>query len=54
MALKKQRKAKDAHVRSIEKKFGVTMSYETDAQMHKSLVESGVPSLSKLLKMIEK
>jgi len=37
-------------VKNIEKKYGVNLGYSSDAELHKSLRDSGLPSLSRLLK----
>jgi hypothetical protein len=51
--VKKIRNSKsDALIRSIEKDLGYRPHYKTDAELHASLVRDGLPSLSKLLKMI--
>ena len=44
----------DTLVKTIEKKYGVDLGYRSDAKLHTVLRESGVPSLSKLLKMTQK
>lgn len=41
---------KDTLVRNVERRYGVTLGYATDAELHKSLKERGLPTLSKLLK----
>ncbi|MBU1104560.1 hypothetical protein KJ664_01515 [Patescibacteria group bacterium] len=46
-----RKKRSDTLVKTIEKKYGVDLGYRSDAQLHTVLKESGVPSLSKLLKM---
>lgn len=46
-----RRKRRDTLVRTIEKKYGVDLGYRSDAQLHTVLKKSGVPSLSKLLKL---
>lgn len=48
------RKRKDTLVKTIEKKYGVDLGYSSDSQLHTSLKQSGVPSLSKLLKLVRK
>lgn len=42
----------DTLVKTIERKYGVDLGYTSDAQLHTVLRESGVPSLSKLLKLV--
>ncbi|MCB9811187.1 MAG: hypothetical protein H6779_03375 [Candidatus Nomurabacteria bacterium] len=39
-------------VDSIEKKYGVDLQYKTDKELHDHLKKSGVPSLSRLLKIV--
>lgn len=51
---KKLRKKSDALVKTIEKKYGVDLGYQSDAQLHTDLKKEGLPSLSKLLKMTQK
>lgn len=51
MAKTIRKKRSDTLVKTIEKKYGVDLGYRSDAQLHTVLKESGVPSLSKLLKM---
>jgi len=46
-----RKKRGDTLVKTIEKKYGVDLGYRSDAQLHTVLKKSGVPSLSKLLKM---
>lgn len=46
-----RKKRKDTLVRTIEKKYGVDLGYRSDAKLHTALKNSGVPSLSKLLKI---
>ena len=48
---KLRKKRSDTLVRTIEKKYGVNLKYRSDATLHTVLEKSGVPSLSKLLKM---
>jgi len=48
------KKRSDTLVKTIEKKYGVDLGYRSDAKLHTVLKESGVPSLSKLLKMTQK
>ena len=38
-------------IMKIEKKYGVDLSYRSDAELHTVLRKKGVPSLSKLLRM---
>lgn len=45
-------KDKDKLVKTIEKKYGVGLRYKTDKELHETLKKEGVPSLSKLLKLI--
>ena len=45
-------KKNDAIVRSVEKKYGVCLRYKSDKEMHQTLKKEGMPSLSKLLKLI--
>ncbi len=51
MSKKIRKKRGDTLVRTIEKKYGVNLGYRSDAKLHTVLRRSGVPSLSKLLKM---
>ena len=37
-------------VDTIEKKYGVELQYASDAELHRSLRERGLPTLSRLLK----
>jgi len=46
-----RKKRGDTLVKTIEKKYGVDLGYRSDAQLHTVLKKSGVPSLSKLLKL---
>ena len=46
-----RQKRGDTLVKTIEKKYGVDLGYQSDAQLHASLKDRGLPSLSKLLKM---
>jgi hypothetical protein len=46
-----KRKRNDILIKTIEKKFGVNLGYNSDDKLHAFLKKSGVPSLSKLLKM---
>ena len=48
------RKRSDTLVKTIEKKYGVDLGYRSDAELHTVLRREGVPSLSRLLKMIER
>ncbi|HCC83557.1 TPA: hypothetical protein DEP96_01790 [Candidatus Uhrbacteria bacterium] len=51
--VKKIRNTKsDALIRTIERDLGYRPRYKNDADLHASLIKSGLPSLSKLLKMI--
>jgi hypothetical protein len=43
-----RKKRNDIIVKDIEKKFGVSLGYSSDADLHTDLKNSGVPSLSKL------
>jgi cobalamin biosynthesis protein CbiG len=45
-------KNKKTIIESVESKYGVDLGYATDSELHKSLKREGVPSLSKLLKLI--
>jgi len=49
-----RQKRGDTLVRTIEKKYGVDLSYRSDAELHTVLKNEGVPSLSKLLKITQK
>lgn len=49
-----RQKRSDTLVKTIEKKYGVDLGYRSDAKLHTVLRNSGVPSLSKLLKMTQK
>lgn len=51
MAKQIRKKRGDTLVKTIEKKYGVDLGYRSDAQLHTVLKKSGVPSLSKLLKL---
>ena len=44
----------DTLVKTIEKKYGVDLKHRSDAQLHTVLKKEGLPSLSKLLKMVHK
>lgn len=46
-----RKKRSDTLVKTIEKKYGVDLGYRSDAKLDTVLKNSGVPSLSKLLKM---
>lgn len=48
------KKRSDTLVKTIEKKYGIDLGYRSDKKLHNVLKESGVPSLSKLLKMTQK
>jgi len=48
------KKRGDILVKTIEKKYGVSLDYRSDAQLHTVLKKRGLPSLSKLLKMTQK
>ncbi|MEN9604402.1 MAG: hypothetical protein RJB39_87 [Candidatus Parcubacteria bacterium] len=48
-AAKKQ--SKDTLIKTIHKKYGVTLDYTSDATLYKSLKNKGLPSLSKLLQL---
>jgi len=48
------KKRGDTLVKTIEKKYGVSLDYRSDAQLHTVLKKEGLPSLSKLLKMTQK
>lgn len=39
-------------VKHIEKQYGISLRYQSDRQLHTALKKDGLPSLSKLLKMI--
>ena len=41
-------------VKTIEKKYGVSLRVNSDAELHADLKKRGLPSLSKLLKITEK
>lgn len=49
-----RQKRGDTLVKTIEKKYGVDLGYRSDAQLHNVLKKEGLPSLSKLLKMVHK
>lgn len=44
------KKSKDTTVRNIENYYGVVLKYASDAEMHTSLKERGLPTLSRLIK----
>lgn len=46
------KKRSNTLVKTIEKKYGVSLKYRSDAELHTALRKDGLPSLSKLLKMI--
>jgi|AntRauTorcE11897_2_1112592.scaffolds.fasta_scaffold40614_2 rRNA-processing protein FCF1 len=46
----KNKVPKNTLVRNVERHYGVTLGYTSDAELHKSLKERGLPTLSKLLK----
>lgn len=39
-------------VKHIEKQYGISLGYQSDRQLHTALKKDGLPSLSKLLRMI--
>ncbi len=47
-----RQKRGDTLVKTIEKKYGVDLKYQSDAHLHTVLRQEGLPSLSKLLKMV--
>lgn len=47
-------KRRDTLVKTIEKKYGVDLRYRSDAELHSALKKDGLPSLSKLLKIVHK
>ncbi len=49
-----KKKRGDTLVKTIEKKYNVDLGYRSDAKLNTVLKNSGVPSLSKLLKMTRK
>jgi hypothetical protein len=49
-----RQKRSDTLVKTIEKKYGVDLGYRSDAKLHTVLKEAGVPSLSKLLKIVQR
>lgn len=51
MTKQNQKKHNNTLVKNIEKKYGVSLGYHSDAQLHSSLKKRGIPSLSKLLKL---
>ena len=44
-------KKNDTIVRTVEKKYGVSLRYKSDQEMHQTLKNEDVPSLSNLLKL---
>lgn len=48
-----RQKRPDTLVKTIEKQYGVDLGYRSDAQLHTVLKKEGVPSLSKLLKLVQ-
>ncbi len=53
MVKKIVKKREDILIKTIEKKYGVNLGYESDKKLHTILKNDGLPSLSKLLKMIK-
>ena len=49
-----KKKRGDTLVKTIERKYNVDLGYRSDARLDTVLKKSGVPSLSKLLKMTKK
>ena len=49
-----KKKRGDTLVKTIEEKYDVDLGYRSDARLDTVLKKSGVPSLSKLLKMTRK
>jgi hypothetical protein len=49
-----RQKRGDTLIKTIEKKYGVDLGYRSDAKLHTALKDAGVPSLSKLLKIVQK
>lgn len=43
-------KHKDTLIRNVERRYGVDLGYTSDAELHKSLRDRGLPTLSRLLK----
>lgn len=43
----------DTLVKTIEKKYDVDLGYRADAKLSTVLKETGAPSLSKLIKMVD-
>ena len=41
-------------IKTMKKLYGIDLDYGSDAEIHRELVEKGLPSLSKLLKMAVK
>lgn len=54
MAKNIHQKGGDTLVKTIEKKYGVSLKYRSDAELHSELKKDGLPSLSKLLKIVHK
>ncbi len=48
-----KKQQKDYLIKTVERKYGVDLKYKTDAELHKTLKEEGVPSLSRLLKLTQ-
>lgn len=48
-----RQKRSDTLVKTIEKKYGVDLGFRSDAKLSTVLEETGAPSLSKLIKMID-
>lgn len=48
-----RQKRGDTLVKTIEKKYGVDLKYRSDAHLYTVLKQEGLPSLSKLLKMVQ-
>ncbi len=51
MKNKNQEKKNTTIIKAIEKRFGVHLGYKNDTELHSELVNRGLPSLSKLLKI---
>jgi hypothetical protein len=47
-------KRENTLIGTIEKKYGVKLNYLSDSQLHAHLKKDGLPSLSKLLKIVHK
>ena len=47
-------KRSDTLVKTIENKYGVDLVYQSDAELNTVLKNEGLPSLSELLKMVQK